>query len=133
MTKYVDFDAVEAKHQTIHKRLANWASWVSVRHINQWAASSLWLQVKSNAWQWHPPEYRETCDIIDAQYLEKEICKLPRPHADALRWCYVFRTSPGFMASKMGVNKSGLARLIRDGRQMLMNRIEEPDRRSTLA
>lgn len=123
MTQYVDFNRVEDKHLDIHRRLNNWSSWVRVRPQSGWTSSIIWRQVRSNAWQWHPPEYRETCDMLDAQALEKAVAHLPAPHRDALRWCYVYGGSPARMAAHLGLSKDGLALMVRDGRQMLCNRI----------
>ena len=35
------------------------------------------LGVKSNSWQWHAPEIRDTIDTLDAMRLEKAVAALP--------------------------------------------------------
>ena len=119
----IDFQTVEPHQDAIHERLINWADWVSVRHGT--AIHPMWRQAKSNAWQWHIPEYRKTCDILDAQAIEKEIAKLPAQQRDAVRWCYVYRTHPRAAMKRLGLSAEGLLKAIRDGRQMLINRIRE--------
>ena len=79
---------------------------------------------RSHAWQWHTPEHRETCDLIDAQWLERQVAKLPRFHREAVRWAYVHRCTPAIAARELGLNYEGLYRFVRDGRQMLMHAVD---------
>ena len=83
----------------------------------------MWAKSRSNAWQWHVPEHRPTCDILKAQRTEKAVSKLPEKHRYAVRWCYVHRGHPAKAAKKAGVTIDGLYKLVRDGRQMLINRV----------
>jgi len=120
-TKTVDFHHVEEHHKDMDKRLHNWARWVKHR-APSWV-SPMFRQARSNAWQWHTPEVRETCDVLDAQKLEKEIGKLPAKHREAIRWHYVFPVAPYKMQKALGVTERGLFDLVRDWRQMLSNRL----------
>ncbi len=122
MKQAVDFQHVEDKHKAIHERLLNWSRWVTPGR--QSFVSPMFRQYRSNAWQWHTPEHRISCDIIDGQMVEKAVSKLPAPHREALRWCYVHRCSAIHACRALGVSYEGLARLIRDGRQMMCNRME---------
>ena len=109
-------------HQTdIHKRLQNWAAWVTPGN-NLSICPMFKATFKSNSWQWHAPEYRETCDTNDAWKMEKEVCKLPKPNRDALVWWYVYRTGALKARKFLGVTLQGLDDLVVNGRQMLMNR-----------
>lgn len=122
MSVKVDFHHVEDHQRDMDKRLQNWARWVKPR-APSWV-SPMFRQARSNAWQWHAPEHRETCDILDAQVMEKEVCKLPAKQRDAVRWHYVFPCEPFRMCKALGVTEQALYGLVRDGRQMLMNRID---------
>lgn len=115
----IDFAEVEDKHRTIHAELINWALWVRPGMPSY--IHPMWAKARSNAWQWHIPEHRPTCNIIDAQAMEKRISKLPATQRAAVRWCYVWRHHPNKMARQLGVTLGGLQKAIRDGRQMLIN------------
>lgn len=118
----IDFQHVEDKHRAIHERLLNWGRWVTPGRSS--FVSPMFRQYRSNAWQWHAPEYRESCDILDGQLVEKEISKLPEPHREALRWCYVHRCAAIHACRALAVSYAGLALLVRDGRQMMCNRLD---------
>lgn len=119
---YIDFHAVADLHLDIHARLENWARWVRTSPQSGWTASPMWRQVKSLARQWHVPEYRENCDLLDAHEMERQVRLLPNGHRDAIRWCYVYGGQPGKAAKLIGVSKDMLKKLVEDGRQMLKNR-----------
>jgi DNA-directed RNA polymerase specialized sigma24 family protein len=115
----VDFNHVEEKHAEIHRRLEEWAIWVKPR-------SASWVQPMFRQFRsadvWVAPEARGFVDAIAAQAVEKAVTALPDAHRSAVQWCYVFRTGPLKMCRALGVNREGLAMLVRDGRQMLVNR-----------
>ncbi|MES2187290.1 MAG: hypothetical protein V4505_22260 [Pseudomonadota bacterium] len=117
----VDFHAVESAHRATDARLLNWARWVQARGP---AAQTcpMFRMAKSSSRQWHAPEHTPQTDAIDAQKVEKLVAGLPPPHRDALRWCYVAPCSPGKACRALAVSMEGLARLVRDGRQMVGNR-----------
>jgi hypothetical protein len=119
-TRSIDFHHVEDGHKEIDKALQNWARWVRVSHVS-WV-SPMFRQAQSNARQWHQPEIRETCDLIAAQAMEKAIYQLPERHRYAVRWRYVYCGDPYKAQKKLGATQDGLAKLIRDGLQMLVNR-----------
>lgn len=118
--KAVDFHHVPPEQQAIDAKLRNWSAWVKPRQVSQMA--SIWKLGKSNARQWHAPEIRETCDIIQAQAMEKAVYHLPEKHRDAIRWHYVYPVTPLKMCRHLGVSMEGLADLVSKGRLMLMNR-----------
>jgi hypothetical protein len=125
---FIDFFLVEPHQLPMHERLMNWSRWVKPG-FPSWQAP-MWRQGKSNSRQWHQPEPRITVDTLDGHAIEKAVFDLPTPHRDALRWCYFSGcaprrrdyVSPMDMRRKLGVTAEGLMQLIRDGRQMLMNR-----------
>lgn len=119
-TDYIDFHAVRDEHLEIHRRLLNWARWVTPR-TPSWV-SPMFRMYRSHAWQWHTPEHRETCDMLDAQRIEKEVSGLPQKHREAVRWAYVICCPPIKAQRALGLTKDGLFRHIQDGRTMLKNR-----------
>lgn len=116
-----DFAHVEPHQAEIHDTLINWSLWVKPGHPSY--MHPMWAKSRSNAWQWHVPEHRPTCDILKAQRTEKAVSKLPEKHRYAVRWCYVHRGHPAKAAKKAGVTIDGLYKLVRDGRQMLIDRV----------
>lgn len=119
MKQAQDFSHVEPHQSAVHDRLLNWARWVTPGSPSM--VSPMFRQYRSHAWQWHTPEIRLTCDSLDAMAVEKIVAKLPAKHRDAVRWAYVHRCTPAIAIREMGVSYDGLAKLLRDGRQMLIN------------
>lgn len=117
----IDFFIVEPHQLDIHRRLENWS-----RTVQVWRAGGkqhpMWAKATSNARQWHEPDLRDPTDTLDGHVIEKAVAQLPIPNRDALRWNYVHCGGPLKMAQKLGVTKDGLLKLVRDGRQMLINR-----------
>lgn len=115
----VDYWHVEDHQIPVHKRLVNWASWVRPRP--PWWQHPMWRWSRSNARQWHQPVLRDPIDSLDAVKVEKTIAALPMPNKQALRWCYVFCSSPHKIRRQLGLSESALQKLLRDSRQMLVN------------
>ena len=46
-----------------------------------------------------PSEAKITTDGLDAMEIERAVANLPEPHRSAVRWSYVYRTSPARQAS----------------------------------
>lgn len=122
---YIDFHQVDDRHLGIHARLENWARWVRTTPQSGWTASPMWRYFKRMWRQWHMPEFRESCDILDAIAIERHVGLLPRGHRDAIRWLYVYGGEPGRAARMLGLRKSDLRRFVEDGRQMLKNRLTQ--------
>jgi hypothetical protein len=123
MTKpTIDFNRVEPHQQAIHDRLVNWDMWVRVRHHS--IVQPMWKQYRSNAWQWHPKEFRPTCDILDAQFIEKAVSRLPRDYAMALRCHYVYNPPLAVIRRELATTTPGVYRMVRDARQMLINLVD---------
>lgn len=115
----VDFGYVEEKHRGIHMRLEEWAIWVKPRRHS--AIHPMFRQYRSPE-TWIAPEAKRSVDPLVAQATEKAVTSLPETHRAAVQWCYVFRTHPRRMCQALGVRPEELGKLIRDGRQMLINR-----------
>jgi hypothetical protein len=120
MTKHiVDFHHVQPDHKLTHDMLLNWALWVAVRP--QYSVHPMFRQYRSHAWQWHSPGYRPTCDILQAQEVEKLMRHLPKRHRDALVWSYVVRSGPAHARKVLACSYSELGELINQGRSMVSN------------
>lgn len=119
-TRAVDFHHVDETHKAIDDKLRNWAAWVEVR-IPSWT-SPIWKLGRSQARQWHAPELRPECDILDAMKMEKAVFALPEKHRNAIRWCYVYKYGEDRFRKKEGHTREGLAQILHQARQMLENR-----------
>lgn len=115
---FVDFFHVEAHQTAMHKRLENWAQWCYSRGGP--SASPMFRLYRPDNFE------RETTsmpvDHQDAAKIAKGVAMLPQPHREALQWNYITGGSPTKARRRLGVTADGLMTLIRDGRQMLMNR-----------
>jgi hypothetical protein len=117
--EYVDFHAVEDKHQAIHAELENWARWLMNRPASH--QGPIWRLGKPPQ-HWEQVESGQMVDKLKAAQTEKAVSALPVKHCAALRWSYVFRTNPRREANRLGLTLDGLFELVHDGRQMLVNR-----------
>src|SRR5512146_2435930 len=116
---YVDFHEVRPEHAEVHARLENWARWC--RNRPGLSVHPMFRGAKSGQ-DWEPVTVTTRVDTLDAQRIEKAVAGLPHRQQVALRWCYVFRTAPRKMAAGLGESLAGLADLVHEGRQMLVNR-----------
>lgn len=116
---HVDFNVVEPHHQSIDKRLVNWGRYCFSRRGS--GATGIFKFVKPSQ-QWDAIETTIPIDHHDAIKIAKGVAALPKPHAQALNWQYVSRTSPHKGCRLLATNMDGLSQLIRDGRTMLINR-----------
>jgi DNA-directed RNA polymerase specialized sigma24 family protein len=115
---FVDFFAVEAHQTAIHKRLENWAQWCFSRGGSS-ASPMFRLYQTPDHWS---REVGIPVDYQDAAKIAKGVAMLPQMHREALQWNYVTGGSPSKARRQLGVTSDGLMKLIRDGRQMLLNR-----------
>lgn len=122
----IDLFHVERRHSAIHARLLNWASWARVRPSYAQCPMFKALGVKSNSWQWHMPQIRDTVDIIDAMKVEKAVIALPEKHRIATQWWYVFQSpTVRVMCQRLGVTQDSMLKLCADSRTMLDNRLTQ--------
>ena len=120
--KAIDFHAVEQHQRGIDARLANWARW----------CKGSTATMTSPMFRMTPPPPRVRADMhyqmadqvdrMDAQKIAKAVAALPQSNRSALSWHYVKPVSPKRACQALGVGMEGLAQLVRDGRQMLINR-----------
>jgi len=115
----VDFFAVEYKHLAIHGRLENWARWC--RNCPASRVQPMFRLYRSTeVWAHHEPAI--PVDSLDAAHMQKAVTKLPKPNSGAIVWYYIRPIDPKRAARNLGATLSGLAVLVRDGRQMLINK-----------
>lgn len=117
MRHFIDFHAIAPEQSAIHDRLVNWGSWCNSNGGP--TVSPMFRQAKSNAWQWHAPEIRVTCDLLDAWHVEQHMRKLPRRERDSLVWCYVTRSKPIHACRLLGVSNGRLYELLYSARNNL--------------
>ena len=115
----IDFNAVPFRQEHIHSRLVNWARWVRPRR-SSWV-HPMWRGFKASE-VWAGTRVSVPIDPLDAQAVEKGVSLLPDAHRFAIRWCYVYGGNPRRAARQVGESLEGLAVLITNGRQMLINR-----------
>lgn len=118
-TPVIDFFYVEPSHQDIDKRLTNWGKFCFSTGGSGLNPMFRWVKPSQ---QWDAIDMVVPIDRSDAIKIAKGVAALPEPHALALNWCYVYKTSPKKGCQMVKTSMSGLERLIRDGRTMLINR-----------
>lgn len=118
---HVDFHLVPAQQFAMDGRLRNWGTWCNSRA----AASSSPMFRLSASDQWgRRPGAGLSLDRSDAIVIARAVTALPEAHAASLNWYYVKPVSPRRAAEALGVSFEGLAALVIDARQMLINRME---------
>lgn len=125
---HVDYHHVESDQQSIHVRLINWGMWNN-QNGGQ-TVSPMFRQAKSNAWQWHLPEHRPNCDMLDAWKVEQLMRKLTRRERDSVVWCYVTRSKPIHACRLLGVSHQRLYDLVCSARknlQKILDTVETSD------
>lgn len=117
----VDFHAVEPHQREIDGRLRNWGLWCNGSNV----------PMTSPMFRMAPPPPRVRGDMayssvsvdrMDAAKIAKAVAALPASHRAAINWSYVKPVSPKRACQAIGTSMEGLALLVRDGRQMLINR-----------
>ena len=123
---YVDLNAVLPQHRQIDARLANWGRWC--HGPTRRDVSPMFRGMPRQ------PHLRQAGDIqtelldpLDAAKVAKVVGQLPEKHRAVLNWCYVLNpnskeASPIRACKKLGTSFQGLADLLRDARQMVINR-----------
>lgn len=119
----IDFHAVLDHQRDIDKRLRNWGAWCNSRAA---ASSAPMFRMAMPPDRARREEYGrltvQTVDRNDATRIASAVGLLPAPHALALHWAYVKPVSPWKACQSINTTMEGLALLLRDGRQMLINR-----------
>lgn len=121
----IDFTIVEPHHAAIHGRLENWGIWSRGRYSPGSAPGFARYRSPSVVDRYGrvlAAPKSEPLDIGDARRIGAAVSLLPEPHRKALNWFYLQRSSPMQGCQDVGTTMWGLQLLIRDGRQMLVNR-----------
>lgn len=116
----INFDYVEPHHEAIDASLRNWARWVKGGHGNR-DVHPMFRQYRPDNWE-RDVSPHDPIDALKAADMQKAVGRLPEKHRHAIGWVYVIGGSPRRQAQKLAVSLDGLYMLIRDGRQMLINR-----------
>lgn len=122
--QYVDFSSVPPSQWSMHDRLENWARWCrgSSGRDNAPASPMFALYRSTDAKRKYGEETSVPINKLDAAEIAKGVAVLPSKHRRAIHWHYLHPYGPSGMAHELGVELAGLAQLVRDGRQMLINR-----------
>lgn len=118
-----DLNHIPQRQEAINTRLENWARWVRDKPSG-WSMQPMFRMYQSKARHWDiTPHIHVEVNSLDGLKLERIVSALPDKHRDAIRWAYVFGfIHPGKIQRSLGVNATGLAELLIDGRDMLRNR-----------
>ena len=122
MKQYADLTYVPPEQRPLDLRLHNWARWATVH-------GARFIQPMFKLYR--PEEMRDEdrhqgksapIDASDALKIEKAVVALPDKHKLAVIWAYRSRANTKQACQIIGVTRLGLAGLIVDGRQMMVNR-----------
>lgn len=118
MRDSIDFHHVPPHQKAMDERLINWARYVRDRPV-MWTQPMFRGYKSSEVWL---HEAVVPVDQLDGHRLEKAVSALPEKHRAAVRWAYIYRAHPRRMCRLLACTEQGLADLIVDGRQMVINR-----------
>lgn len=119
MRAKVDYFQVEGHHREIDRRLQNWARWLYSGGGG--GARGVFALVQSAP----DPADRggpALVDGADAAVMQRAVVALPEKHRHAINWAYAKCGNPRREAQRLAVSLEGLGLLVRDARQMLLNR-----------
>ena len=123
---YIDYNHVPVEQHEIHERLLNWVRWIK-SGTGGWACHPMWKPCVAKEQEDLRRRYgeipQEPINVDDAIFIERAVAGLPDKHRKSVRWCYVFQRNPLAACKTIAVSKDELARLVHDGRQMLINRV----------
>lgn len=118
----IDFFHVEQHQLAIHERLLNWGRWCNGSGGPATSAMFRLYITPARGRSGDGVTYGMPVDTGDASKIARAVVALPEGHRAAINWHYVKPVSPRRAAAVIGTTLTGLALLVRDGRQMLMNR-----------
>jgi len=122
MRKYADLSYVPPEQRDLDKRLVNWAKWANVYGGRFVQPMFKLYRPTENEAEGHAHSGSIPVDSSDALKIEKGVVQLPEKHKWAVYWAYRSKCNPTRACKVIGVSRDGLAALIQDGRQMLLNR-----------
>lgn len=125
----IDFHAVEPHQQEMDRRLQNWARWCNGGWSNAYPDTCAMFRMA-------PPPARvrgevaygaPSVDKVDAAKVARAVFGLPEKHRKSIHWAYIKPNSPVKKARELGLTMEGLAKHLRDARQMLINTTQSGD------
>jgi hypothetical protein len=119
---YIDFHLVEDKQLGIHARLLNWAQWADGKPGATTSPMFRLYIAPARGRSGDGVTFGVPVDRKDAVLIAKAVAALPESHRAAVNWAYIKPVAPIRAARTIGTSLQGLAMLLRDGRQMLINR-----------
>lgn len=120
MKQHIDFHVVHEQHAGIHDRLLNWARWANGRAAKQ--TTPMFRLYQSTARVRADREAPLDVNRLDAAAVAKGVSALPGVHRGAINWCYLRPVNPSKACRELGTTMAGLAQLLHDARQILVNR-----------
>jgi hypothetical protein len=122
----IEWHLVPEKQLPMHDRLLNWARWCRGPAGSD-VSPMFRLYSATDANQGDGQRYglmatAKVVDARDATKIARGVGMLPEPHRLALQWYYVRPVSPARACQAIATTMAGLARLVNDGRLMLLNR-----------
>jgi hypothetical protein len=121
----VDFASVPPSQWAMHDRLLNWAKWArgSARFDRMPGSPMFNLYRSSNARrEYGVTETSVPIDHKDATRIQVGVTALPDKHRRAIHWSYLHPKKASDMARELGLSLEGMAQIIKDARQFLINR-----------
>ena len=121
----IDLNHVHPRHDAINLRLEEWARYCRVKPA-VWCCQPMFRLYRAPK-QWESDlQIRIEINTLAAHEIERAVSFLPDKHRTAIRWAYVFsHIHDARIRAELGVTQEGLARLIHDGRDMLVNRLKQ--------
>lgn len=120
--EFVDFSSVPPHQYEIHERLEDWRRWCRMRPNA--VATPMFRLHKSDEWE-RPTYGATTTTSIDrdaALRIAKLVPRLPEKHRMAIQWFYIQNgRNPRAKAQELAQSLRGLADLVIDARQMILN------------
>lgn len=120
--EHIDFHQVEPHQRAIDARLHNWSKWCNGSYVPLTSPMFRMVppppRVRADAYQ----SAAAPVDKMDAAKVAKAVAGLPERHRSAINWHYIKPVSPRRACETIGCGMEELAQLVRDGRQMLINR-----------
>lgn len=126
-TNTVDFHIVDPHQRDIDRRLVNWARWCNGTSAPD-TSPMFRMMPPSPRVRGEPARSGGSVDGMDAVKVAKSVAALPHDQRAALNWYYVKPTSPRKMCQALGCSMAGLQQLVRDGRQMLIEHMNDARR-----
>lgn len=113
--QYVDFVKLDDDEKIIDKRLRNWAIWVRPsRGIGSVHPMFRWYRPTEH---WEGLGDKTSCDIQDAQAIERVMRELSNPERLSLKWYYLEFSSPTKLCKILNLSLDDLRLIVKKARK----------------